>query len=87
MLLVLVCLIFDFFVNIYLFIRCFTQGSVEERDYISENSNAYGIVVYQAADCLPHPSSDTFGPFTNASRLLNALDKLEWVVIIYFNLF
>lgn len=57
--------------------RYFAQGSIEERDYITENSNAYGIVVYQAADCLPHPSSDTFGPFSNPARLLNAFDKLE----------
>lgn len=46
-----------------------------------ENANAlYGIVLYQAADCLPHPCSDTLGPFTVACRVLNALDKLEWVI-------
>lgn len=68
------------------FSRYFAQGNIEERDYITENSNAYGIVVYQAADCLPHPSSDTFGPFSNASRLLNAFDKLEYGPVLLFEL-
>lgn len=45
---------------------------------MSDSANAlYGIVSYQAADCLPQPSSDTLGPFTVASKVLNALDKLE----------
>nr|CAH7747629.1 unnamed protein product [Callosobruchus chinensis] len=37
----------------------------------------YGIVIYYAADCLPHPSTDTFGPFSSPSKLLSAIDKLE----------
>lgn len=43
-----------------------------------EDANAlYGIVVYQAADCLPHSCSDTLGPFTAPIKVLNALEKLE----------
>lgn len=58
--------------------RYFNQGNIEEVSCISESANAlYGIVSYQAADCLPHPCSDTLGPFTVPSKVLNALDKLE----------
>lgn len=58
--------------------RYFSQGNIDETNYVSENANAlYGIVVYQAADCLPQPSSDTIGPFSVPSKVLNALDKLE----------
>lgn len=58
--------------------RYFSQGNLEDTNYISENANSlYGIVLYQAADCLPHPSSDTYGPFSCPSKVLNAIDKLE----------
>ncbi|KAG5897917.1 hypothetical protein JTB14_014033 [Gonioctena quinquepunctata] len=58
----------------------FSQGNIDDNNYVSENANSlYGIVVYQAADCLPHPSTDTFGPFTSPTKLLNAIDKLDLV--------
>ncbi|CAH1159965.1 unnamed protein product [Phaedon cochleariae] len=58
----------------------FNQGNIDDTNYISENANSlYGIVVYQAADCLPHPSTDTFGPLSSPTKLLNAIDKLELV--------
>lgn len=60
--------------------RFFNQGSIDESNYISENSNSfYGIVTYQAADCLPYLSSDTFGPFTSPSKVLSAIERLEYV--------
>lgn len=60
--------------------RYFNQGniSIDEVNCVTENTNAlYGIVVYQAADCLPHPCSDTLGPFTDPSTVLTALETLE----------
>ncbi|XP_032671316.1 mediator of RNA polymerase II transcription subunit 25-like isoform X1 [Odontomachus brunneus] len=58
----------------------FNQGSIEDREYISENSTTlYGIVVYHAADCLPAPCTETFGPYTNPHKLLIVLEKLEMV--------
>ncbi|XP_046405213.1 mediator of RNA polymerase II transcription subunit 25-like isoform X3 [Ischnura elegans] len=61
-------------------IEYFSQGSVEEREYIAENSNInYAIVTYFAADCLPSPSSECYGPYTSPQKLLNVLDKIEMV--------
>ncbi|KAJ3657511.1 hypothetical protein Zmor_009307 [Zophobas morio] len=58
----------------------FSQGNIDESNYLSEGVNSYyGIVVYQAADCLPHPSSDTIGPFVSPNKLLSAIDKLELI--------
>ncbi|XP_044255360.1 mediator of RNA polymerase II transcription subunit 25-like isoform X3 [Tribolium madens] len=58
----------------------FSQGSIDESNFLSEGINSYyGIVVYQAADCLPHPSSDTIGPFVSPSKVLSAIDKLELI--------
>ncbi|KMQ96743.1 mediator of rna polymerase ii transcription subunit 25 [Lasius niger] len=58
----------------------FSQGGIEDREYVSENSTTlYGIVVYHAADCLPSPCTDTFGPYSNPHKLLMVLDKLEMV--------
>jgi len=58
----------------------FTQGSIEERDYVTESTNTqYGLVIYQAADCLPNPSSDCYGPYCSPQKLLNILDKIELV--------
>ncbi|KAJ8922602.1 hypothetical protein NQ315_007633 [Exocentrus adspersus] len=58
----------------------FSQGNPDEANYVSENANTvYGIVVYQAADCLPHLSSDSFGPFANPTKLLNTIDKLDLI--------
>lgn len=56
----------------------FNQGSFEEANYFTESANTlYGIVLYHAADCLPHPSTDTIGPFTSPTKVLNSIDKLE----------
>ncbi|XP_011632716.1 mediator of RNA polymerase II transcription subunit 25-like isoform X2 [Pogonomyrmex barbatus] len=58
----------------------FCQGNIEDREYVSENNTIlYGIVVYHAADCLPSPCTETFGPYSNPHKLLMALDKLEMV--------
>ncbi|XP_054001971.1 mediator of RNA polymerase II transcription subunit 25 isoform X2 [Hylaeus anthracinus] len=58
----------------------FNQGPIEDREYVSENSaTLYGIVVYHAADCLPAPCTETFGPYANPHKLLLVLDKLEMV--------
>ncbi|KAJ8943634.1 hypothetical protein NQ318_005635 [Aromia moschata] len=58
----------------------FSQGNIDDTNYVSENANSiYGIVVYQAADCLPHPSSDTFGPFSSPTKLLSAIDRLDLI--------
>lgn len=58
----------------------FSQGSIDENNYISENSNAlYGIVTYQAADCLPHLCTDTFGPFSSPTKVLAAIERLELI--------
>ncbi|XP_030748029.1 mediator of RNA polymerase II transcription subunit 25-like isoform X2 [Sitophilus oryzae] len=61
-------------------IEYFNQGSIDENSYISENSNSsYGIVTYQAADCLPRLSSDTFGPFSSPSKVISAIERLELI--------
>ncbi|KAG8231373.1 hypothetical protein J437_LFUL008921, partial [Ladona fulva] len=61
-------------------VEYFSQGSVEEREYIAENNNVtYVIVTYYAADCLPNPSSDSYGPYTSPQKLLSVLDKIEMV--------
>jgi mediator of RNA polymerase II transcription subunit 25 len=58
----------------------FSQGNIDENNYLSEGVNCYyGIVVYQAADCLPHPSSDTIGPFVSPNKLLSAIERLELI--------
>ncbi|EZA49336.1 Mediator of RNA polymerase II transcription subunit [Ooceraea biroi] len=58
----------------------FSQGGIEDREYVSENSTTlYGIVVYHAADCLPAPCTETLGPYSNPHKLLMVLDKLEMV--------
>ncbi|KAL0125267.1 hypothetical protein PUN28_004503 [Cardiocondyla obscurior] len=58
----------------------FSQGGIEDREYVSENSTTlYGIVVYHAADCLPSPCTETLGPYSNPHKLLMVLDKLEMV--------
>ncbi|KAK9886904.1 hypothetical protein WA026_019161 [Henosepilachna vigintioctopunctata] len=56
----------------------FGQGNLDENNYFSEIFNSfYGIVLYQAADCLPRLSTDTIGPFSNPGKLVAAIDKLE----------
>ncbi|XP_033217039.1 mediator of RNA polymerase II transcription subunit 25 isoform X2 [Belonocnema kinseyi] len=58
----------------------FSQGNIEDREYVPENtSTLYGVVVYHAADCLPSPCTGTLGPYSNPHKLLLALDKLEMV--------
>ncbi|KAJ8964091.1 hypothetical protein NQ317_004944 [Molorchus minor] len=58
----------------------FSQGNIDDTNYVSENaSSEYGIVVYHAADCLPHPSSETYGPFSTPTKLLNAIDRLDLI--------
>ncbi|XP_066601474.1 mediator of RNA polymerase II transcription subunit 25-like isoform X2 [Prorops nasuta] len=58
----------------------FSQGGIEDREYVSENNTTlYGIVVYHAADCLPAPCTETLGPYANPHKLLLILDKLEMV--------
>ncbi|XP_073996537.1 mediator complex subunit 25 isoform X1 [Rhodnius prolixus] len=58
----------------------FNQGNLEERDYVCESTSAlYGIVVYHAADRLPSPSTDIYGPYSNPHKVLQMLDKIELV--------
>ncbi|XP_044583269.1 mediator of RNA polymerase II transcription subunit 25-like isoform X1 [Cotesia glomerata] len=58
----------------------FNQGSIEDREYVTENSTTrYGIVIYHAADCLPRPCTDTFGPYSNPHKLLLKMESLEMV--------
>ncbi|XP_054259504.1 mediator of RNA polymerase II transcription subunit 25-like [Macrosteles quadrilineatus] len=53
----------------------FSQGTIE--DYVCESTNTlYGIVTYQAADCLPNLSSDTYGPYTSPQKVLMMLEKI-----------
>lgn len=44
---------------------------------LQSTNTQYGLVIYQAADCLPNPSSDCYGPYCSPQRLLNVLDKIE----------
>ncbi|XP_022903004.1 mediator of RNA polymerase II transcription subunit 25-like [Onthophagus taurus] len=61
-------------------IEYFSQGNNDEGSYISDNANSlYGIVTYQTADCLPQPMTDTIGPFNNATKFINAFDRLELI--------
>ncbi|XP_050304087.1 mediator of RNA polymerase II transcription subunit 25-like isoform X1 [Anthonomus grandis grandis] len=58
----------------------FNQGSIDDTVLASENSSSfYGIVTYQAADCLPNLATDTFGPFTSPSKVLASIDRLELI--------
>ncbi|XP_014598898.1 PREDICTED: mediator of RNA polymerase II transcription subunit 25-like isoform X5 [Polistes canadensis] len=58
----------------------FSQGGIEDREYVAENSTTlYGIVLYHAADCLPASCTETLGPYVNPHKLLLILDKLEMV--------
>ncbi|KAL0272772.1 UNVERIFIED_CONTAM: hypothetical protein PYX00_005619 [Menopon gallinae] len=58
----------------------FSQGNIEDRDYVCEStSTLYGLVVYHAADILPKPSIDCYGPYSSPQRLLMTLDKLELI--------
>ncbi|XP_019877940.1 mediator of RNA polymerase II transcription subunit 25 isoform X2 [Aethina tumida] len=57
----------------------FSQGNLDDNNYLEDSTSIYGIVVYQAADCLPHPSTDTFGPFTSAAKVYSAIERLELV--------
>nr|XP_050865535.1 mediator of RNA polymerase II transcription subunit 25-like isoform X1 [Vespula vulgaris]XP_050865537.1 mediator of RNA polymerase II transcription subunit 25-like isoform X1 [Vespula vulgaris] len=58
----------------------FSQGGIEDREYVAENSTTlYGIVLYHAADCLPASCTETLGPYVNPHKLLLVLDKLEMV--------
>ncbi|KAJ9601081.1 hypothetical protein L9F63_000816, partial [Diploptera punctata] len=58
----------------------FSQGTIEEREYVTEStSTQYGLVIYQAADCLPNPSSDSYGPYSSPQKVLTIMDKLELV--------
>ncbi|XP_011297129.1 mediator of RNA polymerase II transcription subunit 25 isoform X2 [Fopius arisanus] len=58
----------------------FSQGNIEDRDYVAESNTAlYGIVVYHAADCLPAPTTATLGPFSNPHKLLLTLERLEMI--------
>ncbi|XP_045479240.1 mediator of RNA polymerase II transcription subunit 25 [Harmonia axyridis] len=56
----------------------FGQGNLDENNYLSESLNSfYGIVLYQAADCLPRLCTDTIGPFTSPGKVVSAIDRLE----------
>ncbi|KAL1509767.1 hypothetical protein ABEB36_004453 [Hypothenemus hampei] len=61
----------------------FSQGSltkIDDNTLVAENTiSSYGIVTYQAADCLPSLTTDTFGPFYGPGKVLSAIDKLELV--------
>ncbi|KAK6625888.1 hypothetical protein RUM43_006187 [Polyplax serrata] len=58
----------------------FSQGNIEDRDYVCEStSTLYGVVVYHAADILPKSSCDCYGPFSSPYKLLMTLDKLELI--------
>ncbi|XP_066150822.1 mediator of RNA polymerase II transcription subunit 25-like isoform X1 [Euwallacea fornicatus] len=61
----------------------FNQGNIAKIDdnaLVAETAiSFYGIVTYQAADCLPNLTADTFGPFYGPGKVLNAIDKLELI--------
>ncbi|BES98939.1 Mediator complex subunit 25 von Willebrand factor type A [Nesidiocoris tenuis] len=58
----------------------FNQGTLQDREYGCESTTGqYGIVIYHAADRLPCPSVDIYGPYSNPHRLLQTLDKIEMV--------
>ncbi|XP_058806987.1 mediator of RNA polymerase II transcription subunit 25-like isoform X2 [Phymastichus coffea] len=60
-------------------IEYFSQG-IEDREFASESSSTlYGIVIYQAADCLPSNITNAFGPFSNPQKVLHTIDKLEMI--------
>ncbi|KAI4462701.1 mediator of rna polymerase ii transcription subunit 25 [Holotrichia oblita] len=60
----------------------FNQGNIDETPYLSENANSlYGIVIYQTSDCLPHPLTDTVGPFTSSEKFKAAFERLEYVML------
>nr|CAD7461784.1 unnamed protein product [Timema tahoe] len=56
----------------------FCQGSLDEHEYWAESTyTQYGLVVYHAADHLPHPSSDSYGPFSNPQRIPQMLERID----------
>lgn len=64
--------------NQFYFCRYFNQGSIDDNTLFAEISYCvYGIVTYQAADCLPSLTTDSFGPFSTPAKVLSAIEKLE----------
>ncbi|KAH1026501.1 mediator of RNA polymerase II transcription subunit 25 [Dendroctonus ponderosae] len=58
----------------------FNQGSIDDNTLFAEISYCfYGIVTYQAADCLPSLTTDSFGPFSTPAKVLSAIEKLELI--------
>lgn len=55
------------------------QGTIDDRDNIpfSSSNFLYGVIMYKTAQSLPGPICTAFGPFTNAQKVLNVIDKLE----------
>lgn len=64
--------------NKHWFVCSYFSPGLEEIDYVPEGTNTlYGIVLYQASDCMPFPNCQTYGPFSNPQKMLHTLDKLE----------
>lgn len=49
-------------------------------EYFTEaNSLMYGVVVYKTAQSMPGTSCVTYGPFVSPQKVLNVIDKLEYI--------
>lgn len=57
------------------------QGIADEHDLFPvENSKfIYGVIVYKTVQSLPGVACSTYGPFSSPQKVLNTIDKLEWV--------
>lgn len=64
------------------------QGLSDEHNLFSvENSKfVYAVITYKTVQSLPGVTCSTYGPFSNPQKVLNTIDKLEYVYMFYFRL-
>ncbi|CAG2165639.1 unnamed protein product [Oppiella nova] len=60
----------------------FSGGPPDERDYGFDNNyncTLYALVSFMTVDCAPEPASQCFAPTTSSHRLLQWLDKIQFI--------
>lgn len=57
----------------------FTQGPIDEREYLISERNAtlYGIVLYQTAASLLEPMCTTLGPYTSPQKVKDIIFRVK----------
>jgi mediator of RNA polymerase II transcription subunit 25 len=60
----------------------FSGGPPDERDYGFDNNfncSLYALVAFMTVDCAPEPASICFAPTTSSHKLLQWLDKIQFI--------